>query len=226
VPQPFDDFSIESPILQFQQGFRGLDDYNNGVKIADTSLYSISHAGTGTSIVRSIAAGSRSNLGELGGPIQAKIAIPMNSNTQETTPAIVRYGAVAVVVRDRQLLIIRRSQHIIAPGMYCFPGGGIEPGETEQQAVVRELREELNCTVVPRRRLWEHISSWGIHLTWWLADLEPAPAIVPNPQEVESVHWFTIDELKSLPNQLESNYRFVEAMERGEFTLEELATDG
>jgi 8-oxo-dGTP diphosphatase len=132
---------------------------------------------------------------------------------------IERYGAVAVIVRDERLLMIRRSANVIAPGMYCFPGGGIEPGETEPQAVVRELLEELGCVVQPRKRLWESVSSFRVHLAWWLSDLEDSAVPVPNPREVASFHWFTLAELSTLPNQLESNYRFLEALARNEFNL-------
>ncbi len=143
--------------------------------------------------------------------------MPTEPPTTET--AIVRRGAVAVVLRRQRLLMIRRSQHVIAPGMYCFPGGGIEPGETQQQAVVRELQEELGCAVRPQRWLWESVSSWGVHLAWWLSELDETAEFAPNPAEVESVHWFTLEELKTLPNQLESNYRFVEAVGRGDVQL-------
>jgi mutator protein MutT len=143
----------------------------------------------------------------------------MQTNLPTSEPSIVRRGAVAVIVRRGRLLLIRRSQQVIAPGMYCFPGGGIEPGETQQQAVIRELQEELGCTVQPRRWLWESVSPWHVHLAWWLSDLDEAAPLVPNPLEVESVHWFTLDQLATLPNQLESNYRFLEALSRGEVTL-------
>jgi 8-oxo-dGTP diphosphatase len=143
----------------------------------------------------------------------------MQKHASDNEPSIVRRGAVAVIVRRDRLLLIRRSQQVIAPGMYCFPGGGIEPGETQQQAIVRELQEELGCTVVPRRWLWESISPWRVHLTWWLSDLDASTTLTPNPLEVESVHWFTLDELKTLPDQLESNYRFLEAIACGEVTL-------
>jgi 8-oxo-dGTP diphosphatase len=134
-------------------------------------------------------------------------------------PSIVRRGAVAVIVRQGRLLMIRRSRHVIAPGLFCFPGGGIEQGETEEQAVIRELQEELGCTVSPRQRLWEGISSWRVHLAWWLSDLDDRIPIQPNPLEVESVHWFTLGELHNLSDQLESNYRFLEAIARGEVHL-------
>jgi mutator protein MutT len=144
----------------------------------------------------------------------------MKTGSSENSGEIERYGAVAVILQNDRLLMIRRSQYVLAPGLFCFPGGGIEAGETEEQALVRELQEELGCTVQPVRRLWSHVSSWRVHLTWWLATLDESIPIKPDPAEVESVHWFTLDELATLPDQLESNYRFLEALAREEFTLE------
>ena len=145
----------------------------------------------------------------------------MKTGSSDNSGQIERYGAVAVILRNERLLIIRRSQHVVAPGLYCFPGGGIEVGETEEQALVRELQEELGCAVQPIRRLWAHVSSWRVHLTWWLAALDESSPLSPNPAEVESFHWFTLEELAALPDQLESTYRFLEALERKEFMLHE-----
>jgi 8-oxo-dGTP diphosphatase len=142
-----------------------------------------------------------------------------NEESAADQPAIVRRGAVAVVVRDQRLLLVRRSKYVIAPRMYCFPGGGIEAGETEEQALVRELDEELACVVVPRQRLWEHVSPWRVHLAFWLADLDSATEMKPDPREVESVHWVTLAEMTALADQLDSNHRFLEALARGEFAL-------
>jgi 8-oxo-dGTP diphosphatase len=144
----------------------------------------------------------------------------MSTEPTATQSKIDRYGAVAVIVRQGRLLVIKRSQQVIAPGLYCFPGGGIESGETEPQAVIRELQEELGCTVRPLRRLWECVSSWRVHLAWWSAQLDDHAPILPNPLEVESFHWLTLGELAELPNQLESNQSFLGAIARGEISLD------
>lgn len=56
------------------------------------------------------------------------------------TPAGIRVRAVAVALRDREVLVVlrRRDDRSYA----VLPGGGLEAGETPQQACVRELREE------------------------------------------------------------------------------------
>ena len=129
-------------------------------------------------------------------------------------------GAVAVIVRDGRLLVIRRSEHVVAPGAYCFPGGRIEPGETEEQAVVREVQEELGLALEPRRRIWESVSPWGTELTWWLGHVDPETTCTPCAAEVESYSWLTTTEMANLPDLLESNRHFLAALERGEINLQ------
>lgn len=131
-----------------------------------------------------------------------------------------RRGAVAVIVREGALLVIRRSRLVVAPGAYCFPGGGIEPGESEEQALVRELQEELNVTVQPLRRIWSSVTPWQVELAWWQAALPFDAVPIPAPAEVESVHWHTPAELARLPELLESNLHFLAALERREIRLE------
>lgn len=131
-----------------------------------------------------------------------------------------RRGAVAVIVRAGALLVIRRSQRVVAPGAFCFPGGGIEPGESEPEALVRELQEELQVTVRPVRRIWSSVTRWQVELAWWHADLPPEAIPVPSPAEVESIHWYTPAEIAQLPELLESNREFLAALAREEIKLE------
>jgi 8-oxo-dGTP pyrophosphatase MutT (NUDIX family) len=130
-----------------------------------------------------------------------------------------RRGAVAVVSRDGRLLVIRRSRSVVAPLVYCFPGGGIEGNESEEEALVRELREELGITVRPVRRLWQCVTAWKVELAWWLGELSPNAIPVANPQEVDSIHWMTPQEMALLPDLLESNREFLRLIEQGEIVL-------
>ncbi len=131
-----------------------------------------------------------------------------------------RRGAVAIAVRDERMLVIRRSRSVVAPLAYCFPGGGIEPGESEEEALIREFREEIAVTLRPLRRLWRCTTDWKVELAWWLGELEPDAAPVANPAEVASVHWFTPEEMAALPDLLPSNREFLDLVLRGEIHLD------
>jgi len=57
--------------------------------------------------------------------------------------------AIGVVIIDRQVLICRRLDSAELGGLWEFPGGKIEPGESAAAAAVRELFEELAIDVRP-----------------------------------------------------------------------------
>src|SRR5262245_28889217 len=124
-----------------------------------------------------------------------------------------RRGVVAVIVRGGRFLVIRRSQHVRAPGMHCFPGGAIEPGESEAEALCRELQEELGLVAIPVRRLWESVTPWNVALAWWLAEIDDQAVPDPNPLEVAAFQWLTVEEIRGLPELLASNLEFLAAWE-------------
>lgn len=55
-------------------------------------------------------------------------------------------GVGGVVVRDGAVLLVQRAQEPLA-GHWSLPGGAVELGETLEEALVRELREETGLTV-------------------------------------------------------------------------------
>ncbi len=114
-----------------------------------------------------------------------------------------------MIQRSDALLVIQRSAKVRAPGAYCFPGGGLEPGESEADALVRELQEELDLEVSPLERLWSSRTTWGVELAWWLADAASQDPR-PNPAEVAQVLWLPPRDIRLLPNLLSSNHAFLD----------------
>jgi 8-oxo-dGTP diphosphatase len=53
----------------------------------------------------------------------------------------------AVIQRGRTVLVTRRHDDAERGGLWEFPGGKVEPGENEPDALRREIREELACDV-------------------------------------------------------------------------------
>ena len=130
-----------------------------------------------------------------------------------------RRGVVGVIVREERVLVIQRSALVRSPLQWCFPGGGVEAGETDEQALVRELDEELALAVEPVQLLWRNQSASKFDLSWWQAEMSQEATPVPNLAEVATVCWLTILELKALPNLLASNRDFIAAWEQGDVPL-------
>ena len=129
----------------------------------------------------------------------------------------------AVVVRGEKFLVIRRSQNVRAPGSHCFPGGTIEPGETEADAARREMLEELAIEAAPKRLLWRSFTPWNVELAWWLVEIDLANEPRANPLEVEWLAWLTAAEIRKLPQLLSSNVEFLDACESGQITCRDSA---
>ena len=148
-----------------------------------------------------------------------------DTNSDQTEPVRPRRGAVGVIYQDRRFLVIRRSALVAAPLKYCFPGGTIESGETEEQALVRELDEELGVRATPIRRVWASVTPWKVELCWWQAQLTQHDRLAPNPAEVESVHWYSAEEMLALPELLDSNRAFLAAIARREIRLNDSTSE-
>ena len=65
------------------------------------------------------------------------------SDQNRTAPPIVLVAACALVDADGRLLLAQRPEGKPLAGLWEFPGGKVEPGETPEQTLIRELQEEL-----------------------------------------------------------------------------------
>ncbi|MFE7274669.1 NUDIX domain-containing protein [Streptomyces sp. NPDC057623] len=121
-----------------------------------------------------------------------------------------REAIVAVLLRAGRVLAIRRGPAVERPGYWQPLSGRIEPGETQREAVAREVREEVGLTVVPLAKVWESETDDGtFRLHWWTANSETGD-VVPDPDEVGEARWVTPEEFLSLDPVFEGDREFFE----------------
>ena len=98
------------------------------------------------------------------------------------------------LLRDGALLIAQRTRPPALAGRWELPGGRVEPGESESDAVVRECREELGTAVRVAGRLGTDLPIDAGVLRVHTAELDTA---APEPQALEhaAVRWVVPDEL-------------------------------
>ncbi len=132
---------------------------------------------------------------------------------------VLKRGVIAIAKRDGLFLAIRRGQTVVAGGRVCFPGGHIEPGEKEHEAVVRECAEELAAVVEPIQCVWRNVTAWGTALSWWTVVLSSESVLVAHPIEVDEVFWLSIEQMLNDPTLMEGNREFLEGLQSGQISL-------
>src|SRR5207244_8988033 len=70
-----------------------------------------------------------------------------DDNTRAAIP-IILVAAVALIDADGRVLLGERPEGKHLAGLWEFPGGKVQPGENPEQALIRELAEELGIDVV------------------------------------------------------------------------------
>lgn len=123
-----------------------------------------------------------------------------------------RVHGVAVAVRreDGKWLMVRRSRNVGSPLKVCFPGGTVEAGESQEEAVVREMQEELNLKVRPVRQVWRYeFPDKPLTLFGWIAELDNGSQIQINEDEISEVFWMDVEQGSSHPDGMITNRDFL-----------------
>lgn len=127
--------------------------------------------------------------------------------------------AAAVIHRDGQILVGQRLKDARHPYKWEFPGGKVEHGESPQQALARELREELevNAKIGVELARYEHDYPGGncVHLLFFAVHEFVGE---PGAHEFEQIRWIDLELLPSL-DFLEGDLDFVKRLARGDFAL-------
>jgi NAD+ diphosphatase len=109
--------------------------------------------------------------------------------------------AIIVLVERGKELLLARSRHFM-PGMYSVLAGFVEPGESLEEAVVREVREEVGISVKNIKYFgnqpWPFPHSLMIGFTATYA----GGKISLDDSEIEDAGWFTADNLPHIPGRI------------------------
>ena len=83
-------------------------------------------------------------------------SLPVFGNAPTDVDCVERPAAYAVIRNDKQQVAVVRA-NVLGRGQLWLPGGGIEEGESPEQTIVREIREELGRGAVVADRIGEAI---------------------------------------------------------------------
>jgi len=104
----------------------------------------------------------------------------------------------AVIERGGKILVAQRPDDANLGGLWEFPGGKREPGETHEECLVREIREELGATVTVNEKItstFHRYPDCAVLLSFYRAELVDDE---PRPVCAKDIRWVTPDELACL----------------------------
>ena len=105
----------------------------------------------------------------------------------------------ALIWKGNQFMICQRPAHKARGLLWEFVGGKVEPGETKEQALVRECREELAVTVQVGEIFMEVTHEYPdltVHLTLFHASIQEG---TPQLLEHNDIRWITVEEIDQYP---------------------------
>lgn len=105
----------------------------------------------------------------------------------------------ALIRRGEDILLAQRPEGKSLAGLWEFPGGKIDPGETSEQALHRELMEELGCqvTMIQAGPPVVHAYAWGsIRLFPFICELTDT-SLEPHAHEHASLEWVKLEKISS-----------------------------
>lgn len=115
----------------------------------------------------------------------------MTDQTSDEKPGI----SAAIIVQDNRVLMVRRR---ISEGelSWQFPAGAVEPGETAEEAAVRETLEEAGLTVEAVKLIGDRVHPKSKRfMSYTAARIISGEAHVADADELDAVAWVALDEI-------------------------------
>jgi len=139
-----------------------------------------------------------------------RCGVPLRTKSDERAKACPQCGllhfprlapAIIVLVERGNQLLLARSRHFM-PGMYSVLAGFVEPGESLEEAVVREVKEEVGIEIKDIKYFgsqpWPFPHSLMIGFTAAYAGGE----ISLDDKEIEDAGWYTLEKLPRIPGKI------------------------
>ena len=112
--------------------------------------------------------------------------------------------AQCLVVRDKKILVVKHKHG--DEEWYCSPGGGIDEGETPEQAAIRELREECNVFGKIIKKTSEFVDPYDDNNFFYTFHIDigsQSPSLGYDPEEgktqsLAEVRWISLNELSEI----------------------------
>ena len=101
----------------------------------------------------------------------------------------------ALIWEKDNFMICQRPAHKARPLLWEFVGGKVEPGETKEQALIRECKEELGITLSVGDVFMDVVHQYPditVHLTLLNATIAQG---IPQRLEHNDIRWITVDEI-------------------------------
>jgi 8-oxo-dGTP diphosphatase len=104
----------------------------------------------------------------------------------------------AVIFKDNKILCAQRGTEQSLPLLWEFPGGKIEKGEKPEEALKREIQEEMHCSIEIGEKIEHTVHEYDfgiVHLTTYHCKLIEAEPVLT---EHSAIKWLSPDELHTL----------------------------
>ena len=108
-----------------------------------------------------------------------------------------------LIIQNHQVLLIKHKRHSTGQAYWVIPGGGIDGPESEEQCVIREMKEETNLEVAVDRLVYDEPFPLEGGYKWLKTYLctplsgEASPGYEPEPEaaadySISEVRWFNL----------------------------------